>query len=271
MKNLRLHKLLILLGGFYLVYLAGMFFIQEKLIFFPSSTIHTELDPEKAAADHFVLSVDEEATIDGYFFRHPEAQKTVIFFHGNGGNLTSNLGRIEALRTMGQNVAIFDYRGYGESTGRIKKESDLYADAEAVYKHILDKYSLNDEAVVFWGQSLGGAIAIEMALRHPVSKLVIESSFTSVRANTPPIFQYSVPPFLVKYKFDSLAKVPRLSIPVLIIHSTEDEMISFQNGKDLYEALPGSREIIEITGGHNDGFYNNFDEKKSEMMEFLTK
>ncbi len=271
MKNLRTNKLFILFAWSYFIYLTGMYFMQEKLIFFPSQTVHLEIDTEFSNSDHFSLPIDEKTTIDGYFFKVPDANQTIIFFHGNGGNITSELGYVETLRSLNKNIVTFDYRGYGKSTGSLTKESDLYDDSEKVYKYILDKYKLKPQNIVFWGHSLGGAIATEMATRHKVGKLVIVSSFSSLREMMFPVLRYTIPSFFVKYKFNSLSKIENIDCPILIIHSTEDEIIPFINGENLFSKIKNKGEILEIKGNHNTGFYDYFEENRESIQKFLEK
>jgi pimeloyl-ACP methyl ester carboxylesterase len=270
-QQLRFHKVLILLGIAYLIFLAGIYFLQEKVIFIPSSEIFLEIDTEKTGAEEFNLEINKKTTIHGYFVTTENAKKTIIFFHGNGGNLTNNFGRVSIAKKMGYNIAVFDYRGYGQSTGEIKKESDIYEDAETVLKYLEETQKIPRNSIIFWGQSLGGAIAMEMAERYPANKLVLESTFTSLNNVTPDIFKYGVPSFLKKYKFNNLEKIARIETPILVIHSSEDEMISFQNGQELFAENPAKNQFLEIKGSHNGGFYENFEENEGIIKEFLDK
>ncbi len=271
-QKLRFHKVLILLGITYLIFLAGIYFLQEKIIFIPTDKIYLEIDKYKLQAEEFNLKIDEKTTIHGYFFATKGAQKTIIFFHGNGGNLTNNYGRVALAKKMGYNIVLFDYRGYGQSTGEIKSEEDIYQDAESVYKYLVEKKKIPQNSIIFWGQSLGGAIAMEMAKRHPADKLILESTFTNLENLTPDVLKYGVPDFLKKYKFDNLKKFAGISTPILVIHSSEDEMIDFQNGKDLFAENPAKKnEFLEIKGDHNSGFYENFEKNEQTIKNFLEK
>jgi pimeloyl-ACP methyl ester carboxylesterase len=272
-STLRPHKILILLGIVYLIFLTGIYLLQEKIIFIPTDEIYLEIDKDKLNAEEFNLEIDKQVNIHGYFFSEKNAKDTIMFFHGNGGNLTNNFGRVAIAKKMGYNIAIFDYRGYGKSTGEIKKESDIYEDAESVYEYLVEKQKIPRNSIIFWGQSLGGAIAMEMTKRYPANKLILESTFTSLNNATPDIFKYGVPSFLKKYKFNNLEKIAGIETPVLIIHSLEDEIIPYQNGLDLFEKAK-SREInqfLEIKGDHNGGFYTNFEENEGIIKEFLDK
>jgi pimeloyl-ACP methyl ester carboxylesterase len=245
--------------------------MQEKIIFIPTDEIYLEIDTEKLNAEEFNLEIDAKTTIHGYFFAEKDATNTVLFFHGNGGNLTNNFGRVAIAKKMGYNIALFDYRGYGQSTGKINSEEDLYQDAEIVYNYLVKDKKIPRNSVIFWGQSLGGAIAMEMAKRYPEKKLILESTFSSLASITPDVFKYGVPNFLKKYKFNSLEKFAGIQTPILVIHSSEDEMISFQNGQELFAENPAKNQFLEIKGSHNGGFYENFEENEGIIKEFLDK
>jgi len=268
-EQLRFHKILILLGMVYLIFLAGVYLLQEKIIFIPTQEVYLEIDTEKLNATEFRLDIDAKTNIHGYFFAEKDATKTIMFFHGNGGNLTNNFGRVAIAKKMGYNFAIFDYRGYGQSTGKINREEDLYQDSSVVLKYLLDEQKIPQNSIVFWGQSLGGAIATEIATRNPVNKLILESTFTSMESLTPKVLKYGVPNFLKKYKFNNLEKIAKSQSPILIIHSTEDEMIDFSNGQDLFAENTAKFKFLEIKGSHNGGFFENFEDNEAFIKEFI--
>lgn len=267
--QLRLHKILILLGIAYLIFLAGIYLLQEKLIFIPTQEVYLEIDKEKLNATEFDLKINEKTNIHGYFFATENAENTILFFHGNGGNLTNNFGRVAIAKKMGYNIALFDYRGYGQSTGKISRENDLYEDAQTVYDYLIEELKIPRNSIIFWGQSLGGAIAMEMAMQNPAKSLILESTFTNLSNLTPNVLKYGVPNFLKKYKFNTLEKIAGIKSPILIIHSTEDEIIDLQNGKDLFEKNSAKFKFLEIKGSHNSGFYENFELNEKTIKDFL--
>lgn len=271
--NLRPHKILILLGIIYLFFLVGIYFLQEKIIFLPSSKIFWEIDARKLEAEEFNLKIDGNTTINGYFVPNNKESETIIFFHGNNGNISNNFARIAIAKKLGLNIAVFDYRGYGKSTGTIKSESDIYKDAETVIKYLEEKHKIPRKNLILWGQSLGGAVATEMAHRHSISKLILESTFSSLENVTPDVFKYLIPEFVKKYKFNNLEKVAEIESPIMIIHSSEDEIINFQNGLDLFDKVKSREksELLEIKGDHNGGFLSNFEEYEKDIRKFLNK
>ena len=268
-QPIRLHKIFTLLGIVYFFFLTGIYLLQEKIIFMPTSEIYLEIDTEKIGAEEFNLEIDKSTNINGYFVKTENATKTIIFSHGNGGNITNNFSRIALAKKMGLNLAIFDYRGYGKSTGKIASEEDIYQDAEAVYEYVTDEMEIPRDSIVFWGQSLGGAVATEMNLRHPADKLILESTFTSMNDLSPAVFKYGVPRFLKKYKFNNLEKLAKFSTPIMIIHSPEDEMINYSNAEKLFENSGENKELIITDGTHNDGLLEKFADYEERIKQFI--
>lgn len=268
--KIRFHKILLLLGVFYLMFLVGAYFLQEKIIFIPSEKIYLEIDKEKLHAEEFNLEVNNQTTLHGYFFAEKRPLGTIVFFHNNGGNLTNNFGRVAIAKKLGYNIVLFDYRGYGKSTGKIKNEEDLYQDAETVINYLIQQKKISLKSMIFWGEGLGGAVALEMAKRFPAKKLILESTFASLNNITPNVIKYTIPNFLKKYKFDNLQKIAEIKIPILIIHSLDDNTINFTNGEKLFEKNSAKKnEFLKLNGSHEDSFYDNFEQKEEFIKNFL--
>jgi len=163
---------------------------------------------------------------------------TVIYFHGNGGNI-SNIGWLgETLAGKSLNVLLFDYRGYGRSEGNISNEDDLYADADAAYDYVQSVKGESQDILILYGQSLGTAAAIDLASRRKCGALIIESGLSSAkdmaRALLPnlPQFIYS----LTRNRLENEKKVATIHCPVLFTHGDPDETISTEQGKKLFAA-----------------------------------
>lgn len=152
-------KILTILGLLYISLCIFVFFSQKDLIFFPSRT--TRSLPRDTNLKEVSFNTQDGVTLNGWFIDN-KSDKTIIFFHGNGGNIYSNQERITAFNALGVNALMFDYRGYGKSYGSIKKEENIYKDGEAAYQYILSR-GIKPENIIIWGQSLGGAVAIYTA------------------------------------------------------------------------------------------------------------
>jgi len=183
----------------------------------------------------------------------PDA-KVVLYLHGNDGNVTTSVGEVAPLRELGLAVLLIAYRGFGASDGRFPSERTVYEDAEAAWTYLV-RAGVKARDLYIYGHSLGGAIAIELARRHPeAAGLVVESSFTSIYDMAMLERKYALLPvrrFLTQ-KFDSIAKVRELSLPVLYLHGTADEVVPQAMGRRLFEASGGDKRFVAIEGGRHD-------------------
>jgi uncharacterized protein len=179
----------------------------------------------------------------------------VIYFHGNGGNLSYCDWVGPALAARGFDVVIFDYRGYGRSEGEPVGERELYADADAAYDFLTKARGVEPRRVVLYGQSLGTAAAIDVASRRECGALVVESGLSSAADMAGAIMPW-LPRFvrgLTKNKLDSVGKISRAGCPVLVAHGARDELIPVEQGEKLFDAAPGPKQLKVIEGaGHND-------------------
>ena len=195
--------------------------------------------------------------LHGWFFRSPAkpAAATVIYSHGNGGNI-SYCGWVgESLAGRGFDVLLFDYRGYGRSAGETAGERGLYADAEAAYDFVVKERGVSPGRVVLYGQSLGTAAAADVASRRECGALVVESGLSSAADMAGVIFPW-LPQFvrgLTKNKLDTVSKLPRVRCPVLVAHGDRDEVIPVGQGRQLFDAAPEPKRLLIVPGaGHND-------------------
>lgn len=193
----------------------------------------------------------------GWLFRAktPTPAATVIYFHGNGGNLSYCDWDGSSLSERGFDVLLFDYRGYGRSEGEPTDERGVYADADAAYDFVVRGRGVPVEKVVLYGQSLGTAAAVDVASREGCGALVLESGLSSAGDMAGAIMPW-LPRFarrLTKNKFDSVGKLPRVRCPVLVAHGDRDEIIPVWQGRKLFDAAPEPKRLQIIGGaGHND-------------------
>jgi len=178
----------------------------------------------------------------------------VLFFHGNGGNISYSMDTVALFAQLGFRAFFVEYRGYGRSDGR-PDEKGLHADAAGALKYFCGEYGLEPKDVVYVGRSLGGGVALKLALRSPPAALVLESPFTSIREMAGAA-RYLLPlQILIFDRFDNLAGIPNLAVPLLVVHSREDEIVPFFHGRRLFEAAPEPKEFLEILGDHNGGYH----------------
>lgn len=183
-------------------------------------------------------------------FLYFEGKRVLVWFHGNGEDLADAVPMVSLLRTLGVGVLAVEYPGYGVAGGT-PSEQGAYAAAESALSWLRTERGVDDARVVLLGQSLGSGVATEMARRGHGARLVLISPFTSVAEMARRLFPF-FPARFVRHRFDTLSKAPSISVPVLILHGTEDEVVPFSMGERLAAAFPQAR-LVQIPGGqHND-------------------
>jgi pimeloyl-ACP methyl ester carboxylesterase len=180
----------------------------------------------------------------------------VLYLHGNGSNVGANVEHANRFHRLGLSVFAIDYRGYGKSQGDFPSESQVYEDAQLAWDYLVKQRGVNPHQIYIYGHSLGGAIAIDLAVRHPeAAGLIVEGSFTSTRAMVDfqkGLFWLFPIDWLLTQRFDSLSKVDRLQMPVLFIHGTADNVVPVEMSKKLFDAAPEPKQLYIVPdGGHN--------------------
>jgi len=177
---------------------------------------------------------------------------TVLYLHGNFRNIGYNLENALRFRALGCNLLLVDYRGYGKSTGGKPSEAKVYEDAEAAWQYLLGQRGVKPQQAFIYGHSLGGAVAINLAVRHPeAAGLIAESTFTSMRAMGE--LKHGLLPIglLLNQRFESLQKIAQLKVPLLLIHGTWDQKVPAGMAKQLFEAAPQPKTLVLIEGGEH--------------------
>jgi uncharacterized protein len=228
--------------------------LERRSLYFPFREIGGTPKSIGLAYESVTLTAKDGVKIHAWWIPAKDARLSVLFSHGNAGNISHRLEKLKILHNLGLNVLMFDYRGYGESEG-IPTEKGTYLDAEAAYDHLLLQRSVPKNRIVFVGESLGCAVATELAVRHPAAAMILESPFTSTIAMGKLVFPWLPVKAIVRYKYDNLEKISRLTLPLLILHSEDDEIVPFAMGQALFAASKSpAKRFVELQGGHNDGF-----------------
>jgi pimeloyl-ACP methyl ester carboxylesterase len=245
-------RLLAVAGVFAVAYLGislALRFWQTRLIFFPSALIKS-MPANVGLSYQTVWIAIAHDRIHGWWIPAKTANPPVIlFFHGNGSNIGDGVGRAARFHQLGWSVLLFDYRGYGNSTGEFPNETSVDRDAEAVWNYLTRTRQIAPKTIFLYGHSLGGAIAIALAVRHPnVGGVMVESTFTSVRAMIDHTSWRLFPAdWILTQRFDSLSKVRNsLRVPILFIHGTADTTIPAQMSLDLFRAAPEPKQLLMV-------------------------
>jgi len=199
------------------------------------------------------VKVTDGERVHGWFLRAKEqpAIATVLHCHGNGGNLSSVVWVAQELTKRGFDTMIFDYRGYGRSEGRLRDEWGLYADAEAVYNHLVRERGVMAGKLALYGQSLGTTAAIDLASRLPCGALIVESGLSSASDMGAVSFPWLPRQlhFLARNRFESARKMAEVKCPALIAHGTKDPVIPVDQGRKLYESARDPKRLVIVEGG----------------------
>ncbi|SES74618.1 hypothetical protein SAMN05216326_10321 [Nitrosomonas marina] len=248
-------NLLMLLGCGYGVIVLLIFFMQSHLVYFPHIGREMIATPGQIGLSYETVEIitDDGETLHGWFVPAPDATGTVLFLHGNAGNISHRLDYLTMFRAFGLNTLIFDYRGYGKSSGT-PSESGTYADADAAWQYLTGIKGVRPDRVVLYGESLGGAIAARLAADNNPAILVLASTFTSVPDLAETIYPFLPVRLIARFEYNTLAYLKSVSCPVFVAHSPDDDIVPFSHGQRLYQAAAEPKHFLALSDGHNDGF-----------------
>lgn len=244
----------------YLAVCIFLFLQQSRFIFFPAKVIETTPEFFHLAYEDVWLPVNAKsgkvARIHGWWIGASQLNaKVLLYLHGNAINIGANVAHAHRFHQLGFSVLMIDYRGYGRSEGGFPTESQVYQDAATAWDYLVYQRQIPPSQILIYGHSLGGAVAIDLALKHPdAAGLIVESSFTSIRkvvAYRNNFWMFPVDSILTQ-RFDSIGKVSNLKIPVLFIHGTADVIVPAFMSQDLYAAAPEPKKLVLVPGAaHN--------------------
>jgi uncharacterized protein len=246
-RALRLVVVLCLLGGLLLLF-------ETRFIYFPSRGYDATPSGLGLAHEDVWLTTEDGVRIHGWYLPVPRARWVTLVSHGNAGNISHRLDRALLLQQrLRSSVFLYDYRGYGASEGS-PDEAGTYRDARAAYRYLVEEKRVKTGELVLFGESLGSAVSLELALTHPAAALVLEAPFTSVRDMARTTILAPLAPF-VRTRYDSLARIPRLRMPLLVVQGDRDEIVPPAQGRRLFDAAPEPKRYFAIPGaGHNDTY-----------------
>jgi hypothetical protein len=244
---------------------------QRRLMYFPFGRVPdpSAVDLERASAVTFDTS--DGLTLNGWFIAPASAPRsTLVVFNGNGGNRAHRASLARALAAEGFAVLLLDYRGYGGNPGS-PTEAGLKADARAAREYLLRRKDIDAKRLVYFGESLGSAVAVELAAEHPPAALILRSPFTS--AVDVGQFHYRFLPvgWMLRDRFQSIDRIAQVRAPVLVIAGDRDDIVPVDQSKRLYEAAHAPKKLVIISGAdHNDDALQAGPEMIDAILQFLT-
>jgi uncharacterized protein len=254
----------------YLALCLMLLLLQSRLVFFPTRALEATPADARLAYEDVWLRTDDGLRLHGWWVPVAEPRGTVLFFHGNAGNISHRLVSLRTFHRLGYSTLIFDYRGYGRSEGS-PSEAGTYRDAEAAWRHLTEERGIAPETIALFGRSLGGAVAAWLAERHPTGAVILESTFTSVPDLGAELYPFLPVRLLARIRYPTLARMEHLRAPVLVVHSRNDDIIPFHHGRRLWEAAREPKAFLELVGTHNDGFVTTGPRYETELARFLAE
>jgi fermentation-respiration switch protein FrsA (DUF1100 family) len=250
---------LLLVGSLAGILGTGMFLGLEKyVIYVPDRTVEATPQSEGIAYEEVWFPAADGVKLHGWLIPAQGARFTLVWFHGNAGNISHRVDNIKHLHhLLSLSVFIFDYRGYGKSAGRLAdlSEEATYRDAEGALRYVRGRRDADRTRLVYFGRSLGTAIAVEMARRHPPAGLILETPFTSVADMARVVMPLLPTGGLLQTRYDSLAKIREIRVPLLVLHGDRDDVIPYEQGRRLYEAANQPKTFYTIRGARHNNTY----------------
>ena len=252
-------KLIFILITIYCLICIVVFFIKDKLIFFPNTIVDCTPKDHALEYEEVWLNFPQKLTskikqenLNCWWIENKNTSKVLLYLHGNAENIGKNLTQAYSFYELGLSVFLVDYRGYGKSQGKFPTEKQVYEDAQKAWHHLVVEKNISPQQIVVFGHSLGGAIAIELATRHPeISGLIIEGSFTSLSdiASIKIYGKFLPVKLLINKQFNSLQKIKNLNMPILFNHGMADPVIPYQMSEKLFQAANCKKQLLLIPEG----------------------
>ncbi len=259
----------------------ALYFGQANMVFMPSKDV---LDTPKSIGLKFEdiqLTTKDNVNLSAWFVpakdNNPIGKAVILFCHGNGGNIGNRVSYLPIFKDLGLATFLFDYRGYGKSEGQPTEEG-TYKDVEAAWQYLTQERKIPPQKIIIYGESLGGAIASYIAQttaqqnpQNSPAGLILASTFTSISDRAAELYPFLPIRLLSKFSYNSIERLPNIKIPVLVIHSTEDEIIPFHHGEKNFQVANAPKKLVKLRGDHNGGFLDSLETYRNGINEFTQK
>ena len=237
----------------YIVVIIFVYFYQRNLLYHPSENNYQN---DKIQFNHqeIFIKVNDEIKLKSWIINKDLKNfKTLVFFHGNAGDLSNRIYKLNELDKLNINILLISWRGFSGNEG-YPTEKNLYEDAEAAIKW-LNKKKVSNSQIILYGESLGTGVAVEIASKNNFNSIILESPFTSIENSAKIYYPYLPVSFLLKDRYDSISKIKKINSPILIMHGRKDDIVPFFMGKKLFEKANSPK----------DSYFTDIDD---HMMEF---
>lgn len=236
----------------YLVICAAMWLYQRNMIYIPDVGARPPSSYGLHSVEKIVLDTPDGEKLEAWSWKGNPDKPVIAFFHGNAGNLSHRAITFRMFKALGLGFVAVDYRGFGNSTGK-PSEAALYRDAEQVLAYMNEKFGVEDQRIVLYGESLGSGIVTEMATRRPFAGVVLQSPYTSVAAAAKRRFFWLPIDLLLTERFSNIDRIDRINAPLLVIHGRDDELFPVDMAESLVEKARDPKTGVYLANtSHND-------------------
>lgn len=264
-------KMISILASFivgYLAILGVIYLLQSHLVYHPYKSITVTPADLGYAFEDLEINTEDGYRLHGWFVPAENADLTVLYFHGNAGNISGRLETIQLLHQLGLNVLIFDYRGYGQSQGK-PTEQGTYWDAAAAWNYLTEQKGVDEDEIVIMGRSLGGSIAAWLASRHDPAAAIIESTFTSAGDLGSEIYPWLPVRWLITFEYATHEYIKQIKVPIFMAHSPDDNVVPIHHGETLFGMAGEPKQFLELQGSHGSGFLETGARYRNALKSFL--
>jgi hypothetical protein len=261
---------LISLVGAYVAFGVVLFIFQHRLVYLPETRMVGTPHDIQLSYEAIYFKTRDDVELFGWYVPASNSRGTILFCHGNAGNISDRLDYLGIFHRLGLSTFIFDYRGFGLSAGH-PTEAGTYLDSEAAWDFLVNRKGIPAERMILYGESLGGAVAARLAASQPPGALILASAFTSLPDLASRLYPLFPVRTLSRFSYDTLASVRRVGCPIMVIHSPEDEIVPFSQGRELYSTANSPKDLLGIKGDHNSGFITSGEIYTQGIDRFISK
>jgi len=261
-------KVILMGAAIYALLCLAVFLFQSRLVYFPARALDATPAAVGLGYEDVRLETDSGTTVHGWYVPGEENARTLLFLHGNAGNISHRLDSLQIFNRLGLNVLIVDYSGYGESSGK-PSELQTYDDALTSWRYLTATRGVPAERIIVFGRSLGGGVASWLSTRKSPGALILESTFTSVPDLATKYYPIVPIRWLSRIRYDTLSRLPSVRCPVLVAHSRDDELVPIAHGRALFDAASEPKAFLELRGDHNAGFMSSAQIYMSGLSRFF--
>jgi uncharacterized protein len=260
--------ILVMLAAVYVLAMVVIYFAQPFILYFSDKKVLSTPDDYGIKFENVTVVTADNVRINAWYVPADKSEFTVIYCHGNGGNLMYYLKVVSFLNGLNLSCLLFDYRGYGSSEGKPTEEG-TYLDAEAACKWLVSEKKISPDKIIIFGWSLGASVASHLATKIDCASLVLDGAFTAYADITRKHFPFMPASLFAKYNYRTIDYLKNVRRPVMITHSRNDEVAPFRFGQKLFCAANEPKKFVETAGRHNNAFTDSAEIYKKAWLDWI--